>query len=1137
MSHWLAIKRRARKQHSELSKLTNGDLSAKALLFAADEITKFTRTSVPADDPLLYGADAVLDSEVETIWFNESLPSEVAHYYQAHEYAHHWLHSGQHDCSTSDINDGELESDVPVGIQLVKAYSPRERREREANVFARELLLPANNLRSWYVNEKLRASDIAKKVGLPITLVLHQLSHALLTVEANEQDQKVLTNIDDLDKKQRQAARISHGPFLLDAGPGTGKTKTLIGRILYLLKDKGVPATDILALTFSRRAADEMRDRISQAAPEDADNIWIGTFHAFGLELLQKFGAVLNLPPKIVVIDPIQSLLILEQKLPSLQLNYYQDLYDPTRNLADILGAISRAKDELISPTKYLELANTMYDTAVSTEALVHAEKIQEVGRVYAIYQDYLIQNNLLDFGDLIARAVELLCEDTNVQAQIQTQYPHILVDEYQDVNLASRHLLREMSGNGTGLWVVGDERQSIYRFRGASPSNIRFFTEDFTDAQVDSLVNNYRSQLNIVTLFSEFAQQMPVNRERNSFTWKAKRQALKNETILSVAENKEDEISTIIDEIQRRITQGTQYSDQAILCRVHSQLADLAVALEEAGIPALYLGNLFEREEIRDLLSLLTLITDQNGHGLIRVGSFHNYAIPMEDISVALAVSKENVLDIPTLLADGEILKISPGAEVGFSRLHQDLQSLGLESSTWSVLVLYLFEYSDYLYPLLDDESIASQQKKLAVFQLIQLTASQENFLDAEISDPIADFLQYIRRLESSGANRQLRHVLDSGVGINAVRLLTVHAAKGLEFDTVYLPFLGKGKFPIRKQSTACPPPTGMLPDNADNWHIDEEESLFFVALSRARNAIVLSRAKSYSHGNRVSNPSDFLGRIDHLLSERPKGNIPRGSTATESSYLSPQADPTFSNSQTSFHVRQLDTYLRCPRQYYYDYDLGLKDALETIPYARFYRCVSVIVDDLRTSAINGNPVEVADARQHLAEVWQNQGPVDHSLAAVFYSQAEAIIFHAASFLSHLACPISRPEWKLSLDGKSLYIRPDLVEERLINNDRQTVVTCFKRRRPTKSEADKNIYALYQEAAARSFPTTPIQIQILWLATGDIEVVSMSNQKIKTRLNRYQTAIAGIVKSDFAQNPDDFLCPRCPYYFICPSP
>ena len=312
-----------------------------------------------------------------------------------------------------------------------------------------------------------------------------------------------------LDPSQEQAAQVPAGPVLVDAGPGTGKTRTLTARIVHLLRDRGVAPGNIAALTFSNRAAEEMTDRLLATAGDAANCVWIGTFHAFGFELLRKEGQRIGLTTRSELLETADAVTLLERHFDLLNLTEYEYLNNPTLPLADILSAISRAKDELKGPEEYQRAADAMAASAQSDAERTEAAKAAEVAHVYAVYQRLLGKFGLVDFGDLIARAVELLEAHPDVRERWQRQYPHILADEYQDVNRATARLLQLLAGDGNGFWAVGDLRQAIYRFRGASPANIRRFETDFPGGFRPSLDYNYRSMPGLVRLFGGMARRM----------------------------------------------------------------------------------------------------------------------------------------------------------------------------------------------------------------------------------------------------------------------------------------------------------------------------------------------------------------------------------------------------------------------------------------------------------------------------------------------------------------------------------------------------------------------------------------------------------------------------------------------------
>lgn len=302
---------------------------------------------------------------------------------------------------------------------------------------------------------------------------------------------------------------------MLQAGPGTGKTRTLVARVESLFND-GIDPRRILLLTFSNKAAAEMSERIARKQPHAAAALWVGTFHGFGLDLLRRFHDLCDLPAEPRLMDRSEAVELLEEEFLRLNLVHYRNLYDPSQNIVDILNAISRAKDEVTDALQYRALAQEMLNSASSAEERETAERALEVAVVYDTYEKIKKQRGCLDFGDLVMRPVQLLETNEELRQQLQHNYQHVMVDEYQDVNRSSIRLLKALKPDGENLWVVGDAKQSIYRFRGASSFNIsRFCVDDFPGGESQSLEINYRSVSEIVTAFSEFASEMKTGESR----------------------------------------------------------------------------------------------------------------------------------------------------------------------------------------------------------------------------------------------------------------------------------------------------------------------------------------------------------------------------------------------------------------------------------------------------------------------------------------------------------------------------------------------------------------------------------------------------------------------------------------------
>jgi len=420
MSIWGEIRRQAQCKHLEL--VGPDDLVAATFLLSAAKVaTGVSYVSCPPGDSLLDGADAVyIDiGELRQIRYSEATEERLAAFHIAHEYAHHWLNESIAKCSGHDL---ETLTPAEPEISLVgdpDAYSPKERAEAQANLFAREFLLPRDKLRARCKVLGIDADSIAQDVGVPLNLVMQQLAESLLLPPEVESDGPAKSELPP-DETQRIAITASPGPHLIRAGPGTGKTRTLVGRIEFLVQG-GTPPSSILALTFSNAAALDLAARIKRALGESATAIWTGTFHAYGLELLRKYGHAIGIEGLPQLLDRTESLLVLEQLLPKLRLEHYLNLVDPLLSLRAVYAEIFYAKDYFVSPTRYAELGRIQSSNAHDEKEHLAAQKVLEVAEIYSQYEEAIRAAGQVDFGDLIVRPI---CSSLHHQVAERHRFP-----------------------------------------------------------------------------------------------------------------------------------------------------------------------------------------------------------------------------------------------------------------------------------------------------------------------------------------------------------------------------------------------------------------------------------------------------------------------------------------------------------------------------------------------------------------------------------------------------------------------------------------------------------------------------------------------------------------------------------------
>lgn len=1080
------------------------------------------------EDPQLKGAQAIYDPQAGTICADVTTHMRDRPMLLAHEIGHARLHVDASGCSENEVDVSKSSEASPVGLKRVTDYGAKERRELQANVFARELLIPRYHVRSLYIDNKKSSADIAELLNLPLKLVKQQLLDALLVApdtESDVQTKKTTTGSLEKDKSQERAANHRDMPFQLQAGPGTGKTRTLATRIKGLLEENVDPAS-ILVLTFSNRAALELTERISLIDPAAASKIWVGTFHAFGLDLIRRYHDRLNLPVDPRLFDRSDAITILEEILPTLPLTHYKNLWEPALILRDILSAISRAKDELVNPVEYTELAKTMLANANDDDSRKTAEKCLEVAEIYAIYEQVMKDRGTVDFGDLVMRPSLLIKGDQEVRLTIQLRHRHILVDEYQDVNRASISLLQGIAGKGKRLWVVGDSHQSIYRFRGASSFNMAQFSTDFSGGVSDQLETNYRSKKEIVDLYTEFSYEMAASEGVLPLKLKSNSGSGTDRPQIRRYANPEDELGGIAASIKELEVQGVSLRDQAVLCRTNSKLTEVAKALEARGIAVLHLGSLFERGEIRDLLSLLSLACDRFGGGLMRVGLMPRYSLSLQD---AYALKKLFGGETDPPLSDISRLEscdnLSTEGHKSVLCLIEDLRGFTPSIKPWDLLTTYLLDRTRELDVLSSSSSIQERMKGIAIWQFLNFV---REYVDSHSGSPIYKLLERVRHLVLLNEERDLRQVPTATLNMNAVRLMTVHGSKGLEFEAVHIPGLTVSSFPLGNKGNKCPPPDGLI-ENTEvltgreeykSAFIAEEECLFFVAASRARTHLRFYLAKTQKSGGNRS-PSPYLNRICNHIEEcatsavihfEPPSNLVNVTWPDEWEF-------------TQFHVL---SYENCPRKFFFTHALEIGAAKKHTPFTQTHNCLYKLID-LISSADPNDRLSEKYIWELFNKIWLEKGPTEHAYAEDYRKIAETCTNHLISSTENCT-PLKTETFSIELDTGPISITPDEIAAL----DNGTVI--FRRIRTDKrkdKEEDDITYSLYRIAGDFHYPGR-YQIEAIHLSDGSIAPVTISTRKFNNRCTKVVNILSKVTDNHFPTSPDPVTCPRCPHFFIC---
>ena len=1039
----------------------------------------------------------------------------------AHELGHVELGDGEGPVTVTEVDPVRASEPSPVGFDRVVDYGRRQRREVQMDLFAREFLLPRPLIRRLHIDDRRTASQIAAQMGAPLSVVAQQLLDALLLpAEVVEAEKPHIER--PLNELQAKAAAHRGKAYLLEAGPGTGKTQTLTGRIEGLLAD-GVDPRRILVLTFSNKAAGEMAERIARKNPTAAAAMWIGTFHAFGLDIVRRFAPQLGLTKDPRMMDRTEAVELLEQEFPRLGLKHYQDLYDPTRNIVDILSAISRAKDELVDAPRYAQLAADMLAAATTAEQVEASEKAAEVARVYAAYERLKQHANCIDFGDLVSMPVRLLENDAAVQASVQGSHDHVLVDEYQDVNRSSIRLIEAICPDGQNLWVVGDAKQSIYRFRGASSFNTaRFGKDDFKGGVRGRLKRNYRSSKEVVDLFSAFAVGMKVSDVDAGLD--ADRGALGHPVELHAVPQNDNAVVAIADTIEAMRGAGHKFRDQAVLCTGNERLSSIGRDLERMGIPVLFLGNLFERPEVKDLLSILSLLVDARAMGIVRVGALPHFELSLADVGLVIhALRGAEASESPAgwSAIDPDIL--SPPGRAAWAALQAALSGFNETSAPWDVLAAVLLDRTRIAADISTAASVSDRSRGIAIWQFM-------NFLRVQPSGrglPVRRLLDRVRRLVRIGDDRDLRQLPAAAQSLDAVRLMTVHGAKGLEFPVVHLPGLNQDTLPGNAKTPPCLPPAGMIAGAEGDaltvfraGDAEERECLFYVAASRARDRLFLYAVTHKTNG--TTRPlSPFLNRLWPSLHRRD---------ITPARTLPPKPEDLAVELRITGHLRftgsQLSLYDPCPRRFFYTHVLQVGGKRTETVYMLMHEAVRSV-----TQAVVAGRMDISDDDdlvRHVARACLDHGLEECGVLPELQAAAVELVRYFRESRKH-GEPVAPTVIRLVLDGDEIVFR---AEDVLLAADGTHVFRRVSTGR-MRSKADNDVAAAALLMAAQQHgPRT--RVELVHLSDAEVTALSMTAKVLGNRRQTLSDYLTAIRAGAFRAVPSERTCPGCPAFFIC---
>ncbi|WP_026486628.1 DNA helicase PcrA [Caldanaerobius polysaccharolyticus] len=644
--------------------------------------------------------------------------------------------------------------------------------------------------------------------------------------------------IESLNEAQRSAVLTTEGPLLILAGAGSGKTRVITYRIAYLIKEKGISPYNILAITFTNKAAREMRERVEKLLGGEARDIWIMTFHAACVRILRRDIERIGYSRNFVIYDTSDQMALLKNCIKELNLN--EKMYEP----AVIMSAISRAKDKMIAPEDYLDAYGDDF-------------RNRKIKDIYSLYQEKLKKNNALDFDDIILKTIQLFKSDPEVLDYYQRRFKYIMVDEYQDTNAAQYQFIKLLSSYHRNLCVVGDDDQSIYGWRGADIRNILDFEKDFENTTVVKLEQNYRSTKQILEAANEVVSNNKGRKPKRLWTVNGDGMPI----TVYTAVDEHDEAEYAVTRILEGVARGNSFGSYAILYRTNAQSRVFEDVLNREGIPYRMVGGLrfYDRKEIKDIIAYLRVLQnpldDVSLRRIVNVpkrGIGEGTLSKLEEYTVHKGISLYDAM-----LECGEVLSARAAKAVeNFVEMMTELMAVK-EVVDVTQLIEEVLEKTGYVKELEKDESEEAQSRIQNLREF--LTVAQE--FEAQSEDKsLQAFLENISLVTD---------VDELDESQDAVVLMTLHGAKGLEFDNVFIVGMEEGIFPISR---------AML----DEAQLEEERRLCYVGITRARKKLYITHALQRSTYGSVSyNPvSRFVEEIPEYLVEHEGyggGSIPR--------------------------------------------------------------------------------------------------------------------------------------------------------------------------------------------------------------------------------------------------------------------
>jgi DNA helicase-2/ATP-dependent DNA helicase PcrA len=962
--------------------------------------------------------------------------------------------------------------------------------------------------------------------------------------------------LDGLNQGQREAVTHDTGPLLIVAGAGTGKTTVITRRIAHLIAQGKARPEEILALTFTDKAAAEMEARVDELVPYGYADVEIATFHAFGDSLLRGHSLELGLRNDFKVLSRAEQVIFLRDRLFELPLARYRPLGDPTRHLQAIITLVSRCKDEDISSADYIACAKRLQEEAAAgpddQEATDRAAAQTELAAVYDAYHGLMLREGNIDFGDQIVLALRLLRARPHVLSFYQRRFKYVLVDEFQDTNYAQFELVKLLARRHQNVAVVADDDQSIYKWRGAAISNVLGFLDHYAGARQIVLTENFRSHQGILDAAYRLIQHNNPDRlEVKSGIVKhltAVRESPGPEARHWHFETATQEADQVAITIRDRVEQGTwKLNDIAILVRSNDDADPFLRSLNLRAIPWTFSGNagLYGRPEVRLLLAFLRAVAHPDDSvSLHYLASSDLYGVPIVDLTRCATHADRKHRWLFDVLQGAETNpelagELSEEARHAIRHLVSDLvryMELGREMPT-----------GELLYQFLVDSGWLARMSKAATArdeaEVQNISKFFRRILDASKAlkyDNIREFVKHLDALIDAGEDPA---VAEADVETPAVRVLTVHKAKGLEFPVVFLVHLVQGRFPTPKRRDALELPVELVKDllPSGDFHAQEERRLFYVGMTRARRELILTSARDYG-GTRERKVSQFV--LEALDLPKDAARPFKGKAVEELERFAPPPmplddalTPMTADEDLLLSHKQVDDYQTCPLKYRYVH-------LLRVPILRHHTVVygstiHAVVEFYLKRRVEGNYTALEDLLAEYDKKWLNQGFLtwEHQEARKLAGREALTRFWHQEEAEGVKPTHIEKDFAFSIGPNRVRGRFDRVDEDLLG----ATIIDYKTSEITKQrEADRRVASslqlkMYALAWREMTGRLPQRVELRFIESHVTGSHTPTDDDADAAVSAVRAAADGIRARRFDATPSRQACRYCAYSQICP--